>query len=206
MVWSRWSNGDVRGWRLEASAETEGRWASNQTATRRELLVWSAWAGALAVGALVLGVLTKPAEIADAELASLLQETVPAGRAGSSMTWPGHSCPSVGPGRRAALPSWARAPAVAPLPGGGRRRSGYPALHLASGRGGASATVRCPRVRLEHVSLERTRPWDSWCSPRWPPLAVATRPARRVWRVWRWPSASSSRSGTSRGMPTARST
>src|SRR3546814_5354115 len=50
-----------------------------RTPTRRELLVWSAWAGALAVGALVLGVLTKPGQIADAELASLLQETVPAG-------------------------------------------------------------------------------------------------------------------------------
>ena len=50
-----------------------------RTPTRRELLVWSAWAGALAVGALVLGVLTKPGQIADAELASLLQETIPAG-------------------------------------------------------------------------------------------------------------------------------
>ena len=46
--------------------------------TRRELLVWSAWAGAVAAGALVLGVLTKPGQIADAELASLIHETIPA--------------------------------------------------------------------------------------------------------------------------------
>ena len=48
------------------------------TPTRRELLIWSAWAGAVAAGALVVGVLTKPGQIADAEVASLIQETIPA--------------------------------------------------------------------------------------------------------------------------------
>ena len=46
--------------------------------TRRQLLAGAAGAAALAAGALLLGVLTKPGQIADAELASLIQETVPA--------------------------------------------------------------------------------------------------------------------------------
>lgn len=53
------------------------RWSPARP-TRRELLAWSAWAAALAAGVLVLGVLTRPGQIADAELASLIQETIPA--------------------------------------------------------------------------------------------------------------------------------
>ncbi|HEX5968034.1 MAG TPA: phosphatase PAP2 family protein [Intrasporangium sp.] len=53
------------------------RW-SQARPTRRELLVWSAGSATLAAGALVLGVLTKPGQIADAELASLIHETIPA--------------------------------------------------------------------------------------------------------------------------------
>ncbi len=47
------------------------------TPTRRELLISSAWAGGVAAGALVVGVLTKPGQIADAGVASLIQETIP---------------------------------------------------------------------------------------------------------------------------------
>jgi membrane-associated phospholipid phosphatase len=47
------------------------------TPTRRELLVWSAGAGALA-GAALVGVLTTPGQLADAGLASFILETIPA--------------------------------------------------------------------------------------------------------------------------------
>ena len=47
------------------------------TPTRRELLIWSAGAGALA-GAALVGVLTTPGQLADAGLASFILETIPA--------------------------------------------------------------------------------------------------------------------------------
>ena len=175
--------------------------------TRRQLLAGAAGAAALAAGALHLGVLTKPGQIADAELASLIQETIPA------------------PARRVLndlarpLLPYLLAPLAALLflRGLVRRQwrrclataAALPAIPLSIWL--RDEVVRRPDFGVPGYDWNtfppRTRPWDSWCSPRWPSCGPGNPGASVVdWRVLPWPPASSSRSATSPGMPTARST